>query len=109
MPAVQPRYQVTTHSMPLTMPGKSQLSPPLVKPSPYSRIATSPPSAGSSVNTSNVPSLTSGSYAGSASGDYENSSSGAHGVDLIDMMTNRMSTAVNPLPMDRSLARQAQT
>lgn len=109
MPAVQPRYQVTTHSMPLTMPGKSQLSPPLVKPTPYSRIATSPPSAGSSVNTSNVPSLTSGSYAGSASGDYENSSSGAHGVDLIDMMTNRMSTAVNPLPMDRSLARQAQT
>ncbi len=91
------------------MPGKAPLSPSLVKPTPYSRIATSPPSAGSSVNTSAVPSLTSGSYAGSASGDYENGSSGAHGVDLIDMMNNRLSSAVNPLPLDRSLARQAQT
>ena len=91
------------------MPGKTQISPPLVQPTPYSRIATSPPSAGSSINTSAVPSLTSGSYANSVSGDHESFNSGAQGVDLIDMMSSRLSTAVDSLPLDRNLARQAQT
>ncbi|MCJ1477377.1 hypothetical protein MMC13_006048 [Lambiella insularis] len=91
------------------MPGKSPYYAPIAKPAPYTRAAISPPSAGSSVNTSAVPSLTSGSYVGSASGGHDGSDSGAHGVDLIDMMSNRLSNAVNPLPLDRSLARQAQT
>ena len=67
------------------------------------------PVAGSSANTSAVPSLTSGSYAGSATGGSESSNNGAGGVDLIEMMTDRLSNAVNPLPLDRSLAQQAQT
>ena len=91
------------------MPGKAPLSPPLVHPTPYSRVATSPPSAGSSINTSAVPSLTSGSYADSVSGDHESFNSGTHGVDLIDMMSSRLSTAVDSLPLDKSLARQAHT
>jgi hypothetical protein len=105
--AVLSQYQLPTRSMPLTMPGKSPVSPPLMKPSaPYSRIATSPPSAGSSVNSSAVPSLTSGSYA--ESGDHDTSSMGTHGVDLMEMMSTRLNTAVNPLPLDKNLARQAQ-
>ena len=80
-----------------------------VKPAPYNRVPMSPATAGSSVNSSAVPSLTSGSYAGSSSGDRDSSSGGAGSVDLIDMMTDRLGNAVNPLPLDRSLAQQAQT
>ncbi|MCJ1408754.1 hypothetical protein MMC19_002830 [Ptychographa xylographoides] len=110
MPAAVARYTVTSPTMPLAMPGKSQHLPLAAgKPIPYRRAAISPPSAGSSVNTSAVPSLTSGSYAGSAFGDHDRSDSGAHGVDLLDMMSSRLSTAIDPLPLDRSLARQAQT
>jgi len=107
MPGVY-QYQPTA-SAPLAMPGKSQHYVPPVQQGPYSRPAISPPSAGSSVNSSAVPSLTSDSYTGSSSGDHDLSSGGARGVDLIEMMTDRLSSAVNPLPMDRSLARQAQT
>lgn len=109
MATTQARYQITTPSLPLKMPGKSPYYTSVAKPAPYTRATISPPSAGSSVNTSAVPSLTSGSYAGSASGDHDSSDSGAHGVDLIDMMSTRLGNAVNPLPLDRSLARQAQT
>jgi len=52
--------------------------------------------------------LTSGSYSGSATAD-ENSNAGASGVDLIELLNDRLSNAVDPLPLDRSLAKQAQT
>jgi len=108
MPITQSRYQVTTTSLPRAMPGKSPYYAPAAKPVSYTRVAISPPSAGSSVNTSAVPSLTSGSYAGSASGDHDSSDAGAHGVDLVDMMSNRLGNVIDPIPLDRSLARQAQ-
>lgn len=69
----------------------------------------SPPEASSSVNTSAVPSLTSSTYGGSAASDYDSSHSGSSGVDLIDMLNDRLSNAVDPIPLDRSLAKQAQT
>lgn len=75
----------------------------------YSRVALSPPQAGSSANTSAVPSLTSGSYAGSSAGDSDSSNGGVSGIDLVELMNDRLSNAVDPLPLDRSLARQAQT
>ena len=89
------------------MPGKSPnyTAPAPAYPAPYGRVPVSPPQPGSSVNTSAVPSLTSGSYAGS-----DASSNGcASGVDLVEMLNDRLSNAVNPLPLDRSLAQQAQT
>lgn len=50
------------------------------------------------------------SYAGSSSGEYDASSSAsANGVDLQEYMQDRFSGAFNPLPLDRSLATQAQT
>jgi len=77
----------------------------------YGRVAGSPPEANDSVTTSGVPSYepsaTSSNYVGSAS-DYE-STSGAASVDLLDYMGSRVNGSFNPMPLDRSLARQAQT
>lgn len=77
----------------------------------YGRISASPPEASDSTTTSGVPSYevsaTSSNYAGSHS-DYD-SSSGAASVDLLDYMGNRLNGSFNPLPLDRSLAKQAQT
>ncbi|KAL8934871.1 MAG: hypothetical protein Q9216_005693 [Gyalolechia sp. 2 TL-2023] len=95
-------------AMPLSVPGKSPQNLPMHQ-AQYSRVAVSPPQAGSSANTSAVPSLTSGSYAGSTAGDSESSNGGVSGVDLVELMNDRLSTAVDPIPLDRSLARQAQT
>ena len=87
------------------MPGKSPNYTAPAYPAPYSRVPISPPQPGSSVNTSAVPSLTSGSYAGSDA----SSNGGASGIDLVEMLNDRLSNAVDPLPLDRSLAQQAQT
>ncbi len=103
--ALQPRSPPT---YPIGVPGKSSQYTPLARSTPYSRPAISPPQPGSSANTSAVPSLTSGSYSGSAPAD-ENSNTGASGVDLIELLNDRLSNAVDPLPLDRSLAKQAQT
>ncbi|MCJ1297773.1 hypothetical protein MMC08_000561 [Hypocenomyce scalaris] len=109
MPATAAYRQPTVPSMPLTMPGKLPYYPSPTQTASYSRISMSPPEAGSSVNTSAVPSLTSSTYGGSAAGDYDSSNGGSSGVDLVEMLNDRLSNAVDPLPLDRSLARQAQT
>lgn len=77
----------------------------------YSRVSVSPPEAPESVTTSGVasydPSATSSSYAGSSS-EYESSGTGSS-VDLLGYMGDRLHGSFNPLPLDRSLAKQAQT
>lgn len=77
----------------------------------YGRVSVSPPEAPESVTTSGVasyePSATSSSYAGSAS-DYDSSAS-TTGVDLMEYMGDRLHGAFDPMPLDRSLAKQAQT
>jgi hypothetical protein len=77
----------------------------------YGRVSASPPEAPESVTTSGVasyePSAASSNYAGSAS-DYE-STNGATSVDLLDYMGNRLNGSFDPMPLDRSLAKQAQT
>ncbi|KAL8935899.1 MAG: hypothetical protein Q9211_004458, partial [Gyalolechia sp. 1 TL-2023] len=95
-------------AVPLSVPGKSPQNLPMHQ-AQYSRVAVSPPQPGSSTNTSAVPSLTSGSYAGSTVGESESSNGGVSGVDLVELINDRLSTAVDPIPLDRSLARQAQT
>lgn len=104
MPATQNLNRVSPPSL-LAMPGKSPNYVTPAYPAPYSRVPVSPPQHGSSVNTSAVPSLTSGSYANSDA----SSNGGASGIDLVEMLNDRLSNAVNPLPLDRSLAQQAQT
>ncbi|KAI9873094.1 MAG: hypothetical protein M1830_000845 [Pleopsidium flavum] len=108
MSSAQTSYRTST--LPLSMPGKPPYNAP---PQPYSsRISMSPPSvAGSSTNPSAAPSYsnstTSSSYSGSASGEYE-SSAGGNGVDLVEMLSDRLNGTFDPLPLDRGLARQAQ-
>jgi hypothetical protein len=96
--------------MPINMPQKGGYYFPQPQ-HPYGRVSASPPEAPESVTTSGVPSYepsaTSSSYAGSAS-DYDSSGTTA-GVDLIEYMGDRLHGSFNPTPLDRSLAKQAQT
>ncbi|KAK5137208.1 hypothetical protein LTR08_000713 [Meristemomyces frigidus] len=73
----------------------------------YSQLSASPPERPESVSTSGAGlySAASSSYAGSES---EASMTGATSVDLLDYMNDRLSQAYNPIPLDQSLAKQAQ-
>lgn len=100
-----------TSSLPVAVPGKNgHYTVPHA--SLYGRMSVSPPEAPESVTSSGPsydPSATSGSYAASAS-DYDPSSNGsATSIDLLEYMNDRLSGAVDPLPLDRSLAKQTQT
>ncbi|MCJ1449291.1 MAG: hypothetical protein MMC23_009811 [Stictis urceolatum] len=109
MPASGTLFQPATPVVQPNVSAKPQYRPTAANVSTYTRPVVSPPSASSSVKTSAVPSLTSGSYTRSSSSDQESSVHGGHSVDLIDMMTDRLGSAIDPLPLDRSLARQAQS
>ncbi|KAI9648213.1 hypothetical protein NHQ30_002845 [Ciborinia camelliae] len=111
--AYQPSYYQTT-PLPIPVPTKSQ------QVSYYTPQNTtygvSPPEAPESVTTgsgmtpaygNSTYSATSSSYAGSASGEYDSTS--ANGVDLQEYMQDRFSGTFDPLPLDRTLAVQAQT
>jgi biogenesis of lysosome-related organelles complex 1 subunit KXD1 len=100
-----PYYQTT--SLPMAMPSKS---PHYYQPTTRGAYAVSPPEAADSVTSGSGIgySATSSSYAGSASGEYDSTSS-ANGVDLHEYMQDRFATAFDPLPLDRSLATQAQS
>ncbi|KAK3063374.1 hypothetical protein LTS18_000852 [Coniosporium uncinatum] len=104
-------YYYPTTSMPIATPRK-----PGYYPSPhhgaYTRMSVSPPETADSATTSGVasydPSAASSSYAGSAN-EYDSASSGTQSVDLYEYMNDRVASAYNPMPLDRSLAQQAQT
>jgi hypothetical protein len=88
-------------------------APQLREPYSYSELSASPPEGTESVDssTAGLYSVDTPNYAASAaSGGYEISSTGgAASIDLLDYMNARLSDAYhNPLPMDVSLARQAQ-
>ena len=85
------------------MPGKTASKIPVAYPTPYGRTATSPPQRGASVSSSAVPSLTSDS--GSNSSDCDTTPS----IDLVELLNEKLSTAVNREPLDKSLVNQAQT
>jgi hypothetical protein len=110
MPATQNYYSSYPQtSYPIQVPQKpGYYYPPQQT---YGRVSASPPEAPDSVTTSGVasyePSAASSNYAGSHS-DYE-STNGATSVDLLDYMGNRVNGSFDPMPLDRSLAKQAQT
>lgn len=100
-----------TSSLPLAVPGKNgHYTTPHA--SIYGRMSVSPPEAPDSVTSggpSYDPSATSSGYAGSAS-DYDASSNGsATSIDLLEYMNDRLTAVVDTLPLDRSVAKQAQT
>jgi hypothetical protein len=107
--ATQRQYYQPTAPLPINMPSKAPAGANLF---PVSRVAVSPPEISDSSTTSG--SRTSGyslgpsSYAGSFSGDYESSTASYSGVDVVDMLSDRMNNAFDPTPLDKGLAKQAQ-
>jgi hypothetical protein len=98
-------YPTHHKTLPITMPSKA----PAYNYSPVSRVALSPPEMSDSSTYSGRSSgrsysALSSDYAASQSSDYDNS-----GVDIVDMLSERMNTAFDPIRMDKSLVRQAQT
>lgn len=53
-------------------------------------------------------SATSAGYMGNSTGEYDSTHS-ASGVDFQEYMQDRFSSSFNPIPLDRSMAVQAQT
>lgn len=111
-----PAYQAGS-SMPLNVPAKQRGADTYYPPQQtgaHGRLSVSPPEPADSVTTggptSYDPTATgSSSYAGSAS-EYEmNGRDGAASVDLLDYMGDRLNGSFNPMPLDRSMAKQAQT
>ncbi|KAF8863974.1 putative biogenesis of lysosome-related organelles complex 1 subunit KXD1 [Acephala macrosclerotiorum] len=106
--AYQTSYYQTT-SLPIAVPHKQQYT---YAPATHG-YAVSPPEAPESVTTGSgtyghsAYSATSSSYAGSSS-EYDSTSS-ANGVDMQEYMQDRFQSAFDPLPLDRTLAVQAQT
>ncbi|KAG6041941.1 hypothetical protein E4U41_000056 [Claviceps citrina] len=104
-------FQNLSHSMPMAVPGKGNQFPA------YGHLLSmSPPECDESVlsSASGVPSYsnsgftgTSASYVGS-SHDLDSNHS-ASGIDFQEYMQDRFCNAFNPLPLDRSMAVQAQT
>lgn len=89
-------------SIPSKTPGPANLYP-------VSRLSGSPPDISDTSTTAG--SRTSGfSFnSGSISGDYESSAGSLSGVDVVDVLNDRMQETFDPTPMDRGLAKQAQT
>jgi hypothetical protein len=107
----QSYYQSST--LPIPVPSKGHQVPYYTPQN--TTYGVSPPEAAESVTTGSgmTPgygnsTYTASSYAGSASGDYDSTAS-ANGVDLQEYMQDRFSGAFDPLPLDRTLAVQAQT
>ena len=102
-------YPTSHKPLPITMPSKA----PAYNYSPVSRVALSPPEMSDSSTYSGRSSgrsysALSSDYAASQSSDYDSYNSHS-GVDVVDMLSERMNSAFDPIRMDKSLARQAQT
>ncbi|KAH6606735.1 hypothetical protein Trco_005888 [Trichoderma cornu-damae] len=99
-------FQAAAYSMPMAVPSKGNQYPT------YSQYSISPPECDDTMSSaSGVPSgysATSAGYIGSSSGDYESTGS-ASGVDFQEYMQDRFSNSFDPIPLDRSMAVQAQT
>jgi hypothetical protein len=112
--AYQQAYYQTT-SLPIAVPSKGQHAQYYT---PQNHVyGISPPEVAESVTTgsSMTPayghsaySATNSSYAGSSSGEYDSTSS-ANGLDMQEYVHDRFNGAFDPLPLDRTLAVQAQT
>ncbi|KND94011.1 hypothetical protein TOPH_01240 [Tolypocladium ophioglossoides CBS 100239] len=99
-----------TYSVPMAVPSKGNQYPT------YSQYSISPPECDDSISSASGVasysnsgySATSASYVGGSSGDYDSTGS-ASGVDFQEYMQERFANSFNPIPLDRSMAVQAQT
>ena len=103
-------YAPHSKALPITMPSKTPTYS-----YPVSRVAMSPPEM-SDTSTSYSGRTSGGSYSARSSNYAPSHSSGEYdsyhshsGVDVVDMLSDKMNSAFDPIRMDRSLADQAQT
>lgn len=75
---------------------------------PVSRMPGSPPDYSDASTTAGSRS-SGGLTFSSAGGEYDSSSASYSGVDVVDVLNNRMQNSFDPTPLDRGLAKQAQT
>jgi len=111
MSSAQAYHDYYAASQPISMPQKQQQSPYYSYPQvSYGDMSVSPPEVSDGSTTTGGPSYdvgTSSSYAASAS-DYEGTNS-TSSIDLLEFMQDRLQNSYNPMPLDMSLAQQAQT
>ncbi|GMF75988.1 unnamed protein product [Aspergillus oryzae] len=92
--------------LPINVPSKA---PAPVNLYPISRVSGSPPDVSDTSTTAGSRTSAGFSYgSGSISGDYESSSASYSGVDVVDVLSDRMQNVFDPTPLDKGLARQAQ-
>lgn len=104
-------YANVAYSMPMPVPTKGGHHYPTT----YSQYSVSPPECEDAASsTSGVASYSNGGYSATSSGyiggygDYESTGS-ASGVDFQEYMQDRFANSFDPIPLDRSMAMQAQT
>ncbi|KAJ5158505.1 domain KxDL [Penicillium coprophilum] len=85
-------------------PSKAPAPAPLY---PISRVSGSPPDFSDASTTAG--SRSSGGLTFSSAGEYDSSFASYSGVDVVDVLSDRMQDAFDPTPLDKGLARQAQT
>ncbi|RDA87916.1 hypothetical protein CP532_1719 [Ophiocordyceps camponoti-leonardi (nom. inval.)] len=103
-------YFAASYSMPMAVPSKGNQYPT------YSQYSMSPPECDDSYSSASGVgsygnsglSATSSGYMGCSVGDYDSTGS-ASGVDFQEYMQERFANSFNPIPLDRSMAVQAQT
>ena len=100
-------HYTTTYSLPLRVPAKGHQYT-----SYSSAYSVSPPEDDDEyTSSSGVASYSNAGYSTTGyaeSGDYESAAS-ASGVDFQEYMQDRFSSSFNPIPLDKSMAVQAQT
>lgn len=108
------QFASASYALPISMPGKGHhhhyptytqysMSPPDCDDS-YSSLSGS----GASYSHAGFTTSSAASYMGSSNGDYDTAGS-ASGIDFQDYMQDRFASSFNPIPMDRSMAVQAQS
>ncbi|ODM22063.1 hypothetical protein SI65_02909 [Aspergillus cristatus] len=100
--AATQRYQPPT--LPINVPSKAPAPAGLY---PIGRVAGSPPDVENTSMTAG--SRTSGGFGYSSGSDYESSNVSYSGVDVVDVLNDRMQETFDPTPLDRGLVKQAQT
>lgn len=95
-------------SLPIDMSSKSRLAP---SPAAYRHISLSPPEVAESITTSGGRSTVPSFSVSATSSNYDDASSngGASSIDLMELLNDRLTGSIDPVPLDRGLATQAQT
>lgn len=102
--AATQRYQPPAFpiNVPSKTPGPASLYP-------ISRVSGSPPEVSDASTTAGSRTSAGFSYNTGSIGDYKSSSRSYSGVDVVDVLNDRMQDTFDPTPLDRGLAMQAQT